>query len=261
MTPHDDHEKNRIAWDEMVEVHWDHPAQKRREFLAGWCSLKSIELAEVGEVRGRTLLHLMCQFGMDSLSWVRRGAVVTGVDISDRSIARAEELKKLAGLEATFVRSDVLDLIGVIDQQFDIVFQSHGAHCWISDMDKWAQVVAHYLKPGGLFFIVDDHPIICVYENPAYSYLHKEPIRYSDEPDYCDREHIIETERVEWQHPLSQIVNALIKAGLVIEKLDEYDKGYYPIEADWVEDNRYWYPPDGPPLYPLMFSLKARKAG
>ncbi len=259
--PNSDHEKNRTAWNEMVEVHWNHPDQKRKEFLGGRCSLKSIELDAVGDVHGRSLLHLMCQFGMDTLSWARRGAVVTGVDISDRSIARADELKKLARLDATFVRSDVLDLIGVIDQQFEIVFQSHGTHCWISDMDKWARVVAHYLKPDGLFFIVDDHPIICLWEEPPNSYLHKEPIRYTGEPDYCDREHIIETERVEFQHPLSQIVNALISAGLTIEHLGEYDKGYYPIQADWYEKDGYWYPPDGPPMYPLMFSLKARKPG
>ena len=120
--PNSDHEKNRTAWNEMVDVHWDHPDQKRKEFLSGRCSLKSIELDAVGDVNGKSLLHLMCQFGMDTLSWARRGAVVTGVDISDRSIERADELKKLAGLDATFVRSDVLDLIGVIDQQFDVVF-------------------------------------------------------------------------------------------------------------------------------------------
>ncbi len=243
----------------MVEAHWDHPAQKRKEFLEGRCSLKPIELHALGDVRGKSLLHLMCQFGLDTLSWARRGAVVTGVDISDRSIMRADELKKAAGLDARFIRSDVLELRGNLDEKFDIVFQSHGTHCWISDMKRWAQVVAHYLKPGGTFFMVDDHPIICIWEEPNYSYFHQEPVRYAGEPDYCDREFMVEDERVEFQHPLSEIVNALIKASLRIEHLGEYDKGYYPIHADWVEKDRYWYPPGGPPLYPLMFSVKARK--
>lgn len=255
----EDHEKNRLAWNEMVEVHWDHPAQKRREFLEGRCSLKPMELEALGDVNGKSLLHLMCQFGMDTLSWARRGATVTGIDISDQSIKRAEELKQQTGLAGRFVRSDVLDAIGLVDDKFDIVIQTHGTLCWISDLDRWAQVVAHYLKPGGQFFMADDHPIICIWETLPCSYLHKEPIRYSGEPDYCDREHIIETERVEFQHPLSQIVNAIINAGLILEHLGEYDKGYYPIEADWVEKDSYWYPPDGPPMYPLMFSLKARK--
>jgi SAM-dependent methyltransferase len=255
----EDHEKNRVAWNEMVEVHWDHPAQKRKEFLDGRCSLKPMELEAFGDVNGKSLLHLMCQFGLDTLSWARRGTTVTGIDISDQSIKRADELNKLAGLEGRFLRSDVLDAIGLIDEKFDYVIQTYGTQCWISDMEKWAQVVAHYLKPGGQFFMADDHPIICLWETPPNPYIHKEPIRYSGEPDYCDRDHVIETERVEFQHPLSQIVNAIIKAGLTIEHLGEYDKGYYPIEADWVEKDRYWYPPDGSPMYPLMFSLKARK--
>ncbi len=258
--PYDDHEKNRAAWNDMVEVHWDHPAQKRREFLDGRCALKPLELEAFGDVNGKKLLHLMCQFGLDTLSWARRGAIVTGVDISDQSIKRAEQLKKEAGLAGTFLRSDVLDLVGLIDDKFDLVIQTYGTHCWLSDLSKWGRVVAHFLKPGGQFFMADDHPIICIREKPPNSYFLKEPIRYSNEPDYCDRDYIVKEERVEFQHQLSEIINVLIDAGLTIERVGEYDHSYYPIEEDWVEDNnRYWRPPDGPPLYPLMFSIKARK--
>ncbi len=256
---HPDHEKNRVAWNEMVEVHWKHADYKVREFLEGWCSLHNIELREFGDVSGKRLLHLMCQFGMDALSWARRGVIVTGVDISDASIKRAHKLKQMADLKAEFYRCDILDLVGVIDGKFDIVYQSYGTHCWICDLDRWAQVIAHYLKPGGFFFIIDSHPISAIYEDTNCSYLSGGPFRYSDQPDYCDRDHIIESELVEFQHPLSAFVNALIGAGLVIERMDEYDKGYYPVQEDWYEQDGYWYPPGGPPRYPLMFSLKARK--
>ncbi len=257
---HPDHEKNRAAWNDMVEVHFKHPDHKVKEFLDGWNSLKSIECEEIGDVTGRSLLHLQCQFGMDTLSWARLGASVTGVDISDNSITRANELKKLAGLDdARFIRSDVLDLIGVIPEKFDIVFQSYGTICWLSDIDRWAEVVAHHLRPGGVFYIIDDHPIITIYLTESMTYLDKEPERYSNERDYCDFDYIVENERVEWQHPLSTIINAIIKAGLVIEKVDEYDKGYHNREKDWYQEGDYWYPPGGPPRYPLMFSLKARK--
>ena len=257
--PHPDHEKNRTAWNEMVEVHWNHPGYKVKEFLGGWNSLKAIERQELGDVDGKRLLHLMCQFGMDTLSWARLGAEVTGVDISDRSIARAQELAARAGLKATFVRSDVLDLIGVIDAQFDIVYQSYGTHCWIADLKKWAWVVAHYLRPGGTFLIIDGHPITCIWETPNHSYLRKEPIRYRNEPDYCDHTFLIKDELVEYQHPLSEIINSLIEVGLVLEKLQEYDKGYYPVDENWYNVGDYWYPPGGPTLWPLMFLLKARK--
>ncbi len=257
---HPDHEKNRTAWNEMVEVHIDHPSYKMNEFLEGWNSLKEIELEDLGDVTGKELLHLMCQFGMDTLSWARKGANVTGVDISDNSIMHADELKKKIGFdEAKFVRSDILELIGKLDKKFDIVFQSYGTHCWLADLTKWAEVVAHHLKPGGTFYIIDDHPILILYETEHERYLQKEPERYSGHPDYADSSYIIKNELVEWQHPISEFVNCLVKAGLVIDEMHEYDKGYYQMYEDWVRKGDFWYPPDGSPRHPLMFSLKAHK--
>lgn len=256
---HPDHEKNRTAWNEMTGVHFKHPDYKVKEFLEGRSTLKSIELAEVGDVHGKKLLHLMCQFGLDTLSWARRGAIVTGVDISDKSIERANELKEKAGLPAEFVRSDVLDLSGKIDNKFDVVFQSYGTHCWISDINQWAQVIAYFLRPGGIFYIVDDHPILHIYEVENGSYFDTAAERSSGERDYCDQSYVLKNELVEWQHTLSSIINSLIKAGLTIELVNEYDKGYYPVHEDWYEKDGYWYPPGGPPPYPLMFSIRTRK--
>ena len=257
--PDHNHEKNRKAWNEMVRVHYDHPDYRLDEFLNGWSSLKPIELDALGDVNNRSLLHLMCQFGMDSLCWARRGAKVTGVDISDDSIELARELAAKIHLKAEFVRSDVLDLVGRIDSQFDIVFMSHGTLCWLSDMNRLARVVAHYLKPGGTFFVVDDHPVHVLYETENVGYLDKNPTTYSGETDYCDRSYVIQSELVEFQHPLGEIVNSFIGAGLRIVELNEYNKGFWAVHEDWVQRDSYWYPPDGPPRYPLMFSLKAVK--
>ena len=258
--PHPDHEKNRIAWNEMVPVHYSHPDYRIKEFLAGESRLKPIERAALGDVRGKHLLHLMCQFGLDTLSWAREGAHVTGVDISDESIRRAEQLRREAGLEATFIRSDVLDLIGAIDHKFDIVFQSHGTHYWISDIARWGEVVANHLRPGGTFFLVDGHPAQVLFYDPPMAYFAPEPERTIGAPDYCDRDYRIKNELVEWQHPLSSILNALINAGLTIDHVGEYNKSFYQEKADWrpVGDG-YWTPPTGPAPYPLMFSVQATK--
>ncbi len=246
----------------MVEVHYRHPDSRVKEFLEGHSTLKSIEQEALGDVAGRRLLHLMCQFGLDTLSWARRGALVTGVDISDRSVDLANQLKSRAHLKAEFVRSDVLDLIGRIDRRFDIVYQSYGTHCWIRDLNQWARVIAHYLKPDGAFLMIDDHPIMPVFEDEGTTYFATQARVYSNAPDYCDRAYRVRNELVEWQHTLSDIVNALIKAGLEIEWLQEYDFSYYPVHEDWCEvPDRpgYWRPPGGPPPYPLMFSIRARK--
>jgi 2-polyprenyl-3-methyl-5-hydroxy-6-metoxy-1,4-benzoquinol methylase len=223
--PHEDHEKNRAAWNRMVDLHVNHLEYRTQEVIDGGSSLKRIELEALGDVRGKRLLHLMCQFGLDTLSWARQGALVTGVDISDRSIQVANELKVQCGLHAEFVRSDVLDLTGLIDRNFDIVFQSYGTHIWVSDMFKWAKVVSHYLKPGGVFFMIDEHPI-----NPLFLF------------------------------PGPEIVNALISAGLTIERLDEYNYGYYKLGAGWYKlDEHYYCPSGGPTKYPLMLAVKAQR--
>lgn len=255
-----DHEKNRVAWNEMVEIHYHHPDYKLKEFLDGWLSLKAIEREALGDVSGKKLLHLLCQFGMDTLSWARLGAQVTGVDISDKSIEYAEKLKQLAGFpEAKFIRSDVLELEGKLDDQFDIIFMSHGTICWIEDMNALAKTIARYLKPGGTFFIVDSHPVEILFITDKIGYLDKNPDRNTGERDYCDRDYVIPHEMVEWQHPLSEIINSLIDAGLTIKRLDEYNKGFYAVEEDWYREGDYYYPPDGPPRYPIMFALRAVK--
>ncbi len=257
--PNQDHEKNRRAWNEMAEVHYRHPGYRVDEFLDGASTLKSIELEEVGDVSGLSLLHLFCQFGLDTLSWARLGASVTGVDISDKSIEYARLLTEKAKLKAQFIRCDVLDLIGKIDERFDIVFQSYGTHCWISDLTRWAQVVTHHLKPDGIFYIADFHPVASVVEYDEVSYFKKGPYRYAGEPDYCDRTYRIKNQLVEWQHTLAEIVNSLIEAGLSILSLNEFDKSVDPGHDDWIRKGQYYYPPGESSRFPLMFSIKARK--
>jgi SAM-dependent methyltransferase len=259
----DHHEKNRAAWNQMVEVHYHHPDYKLHEFLDGWNSLKTIERDMLGDVSGMSLLHLMCQFGMDTLSWARLGATVTGADISDKSIEFAEKLRVAADIpDATFIRSDVNDLIGRINSKVDIIFQSYGTWVWLSDIKQWAKVIAHYLKPGGRFFIVDQHPVWGLFEpdfGDDFSYFDDKPQIWTDDRDYCDRDFIIKGDKVEFQHTLASIVNALIQAGLTIERLDEYNHSHYAKHEDWYQVGDYWYPPSGPTKFPMMFSLLARK--
>ena len=259
---HEDHERNRAGWDQMVDLHVKHMEYRTEDVINGGSSLKRLELEALGDVKGKHLLHLMCHFGLDSLSWVRQGAIVTGADISERALEVANEIKQKAGLEAEFIRSDVLDLIGKIDRKFDFVFQSYGTHCWISDISRWAEVVAHCLKPGGTFFIIDEHPanVLFLFPDENFSYFDTEPERTVNPTDYCETETHIDGEMVEWQHKVSDMVNALIAAGLTIERLDEYNYGYYKFGDGWTRmDDHYWLPPGGPTKFPIMLAIRARK--
>ena len=127
-------------------------------FKAGRITLNDIEIEEIGAVEGKSLLHLQCHFGMDTMSWARLGAEATGVDLSDASIDLANELNAELGLGTRFIRSNVYDLPDVLDGEFDIVYTSLGALCWLPDLTRWGQVIARFLKPGGTFYVRDEHP-------------------------------------------------------------------------------------------------------
>ncbi|MEW6050450.1 MAG: hypothetical protein AB1644_05230 [Candidatus Zixiibacteriota bacterium] len=131
---------------------------------------------------------------------------------------------------------------------------------WLADLQRWAAVVAHYLKPGGIFLLIDSHPVSVLFEETTLNYFSKEPERLIDSPDYCVREHRSKNESVEWQHTIANILNALIRAGLTIEKLGEYDFCFYPVKEDWIpKGDGYWYPPSGPTPYPMILLVRARK--
>lgn len=269
-------ESNRRLWDELTAIHLRaYPVQ---EFLDGRCSLRPVEVAEVGDVRGRALLHLQCHFGMDTLSWARRGARVTGVDFSAAAIDAARRLAEQAGLEARFLLSSVFDLPQKLDERFDIVYTGVGVLCWLRDIGAWGRVVARFLKPGGFFYIYESHPFIHTFDDelpeaertsggksrlvPRYGYFHrKEPFVFpGGGPDYADPGQRVASPSHEWVWSLSDVVNALTGAGLGIDFLHEHPKMPFKFIPGMVEDeDGLWHLPEYAGMLPLAFSLKARR--
>jgi SAM-dependent methyltransferase len=227
---------NRRNWDERVPIHAASRFYDVDGFKAGRSSLMSIELDEMDDVRGKSLLHLQCHFGMDTISWARMGAKVTGVDFSEAAIDLARSLSDELDIPARFVASNIYDLPVALDEpgQFDIVFTSYGVLGWLPDMPGWASVVAHFLKSGGTFYIVDGHPAKNIFDDEGdgglrvrYPYFgSSEPTVY--EPDggesytYTDGDTPLETAAYEWNHSLGEIVSSLAAAGLTIEFLHEF---------------------------------------
>lgn len=261
-------ESNRLLWDEMARVHIR--AYTEVQLLRdGVEILDEIELREVGEVRGKRLLHLQCHIGTDTLAWARRGAIVTGVDFSSEAIACAEALRDELRLSARFLRSNVYDLPGVLQEQFDIVYTSRGVLCWLRDLDAWARVVARFLKPGGIFYLMESHPILNALEERApgvlsfvRSYFHgREPTRWdAGGPDYADPSHRLQHPAHEWDWALSDVVNAVVGAGLRIEILNEYDREFFRrFPSMTSEDGRWYRLPQYAGMVPLLFTLRARK--
>ena len=229
--------------------------------------MDSIELGEVGDVRGRTLLHLQCHFGLDTLSWAREGAVVTGVDFSEESIRLARELTEKSRLEATFIQSNIYDLPDVLDEVFDIVFTSYGVLCWLNDLNRWAEVIARFLKPGGLFYIIDYHPLAWIFDSDAeddfhlrYSYFHSnEPLSFEVDGSYTG-DKIEPISDYEWAHGIGDIVTSIARAGLRIHFLHEFPMTtFQQFPFLKKHDDGYWYYEHSETQIPLMFSIRATK--
>jgi len=261
---------NLDRWNELVGIHAASAFYDLKSFLAGKCSLRSIEREELGDVSGKSLLHLQCHFGQDSLSWARRGAKVTGADFSSEAIKLARNLNEDLRLDARFICSDLYDLPQVLDGPFDIVFTSYGAICWLPDLVPWARVIAHFLKPGGTFYIVEIHPLANLFSEDqnapeltvAYPYFHSAtPLKWESPGSYADRQADVK-HRVsyDWVHSLGDVLNALIGAGLEVEYLHEFPYcvcGMLPCMEQGADG--WWRVKDRPDTIPFLFSLKATK--
>lgn len=266
---------NRAFWDEVTPVHAASEYYRLDEFRRGASVLHDFVVDEVGDVSGLSLLHLQCHFGLDTLNWARLGAEVTGVDISGASIDRARELASELDIPATFVQANLLEIDGQFDEQFDRVFTSFGALCWIGDLETWGRVAAHALKPGGVFYIAEFHPVLDTLQQstpinesndayPGYPYFGDGvPLRFDpegDDSDYAEPSFTSKETTFEWFHPVSAVIEALIDAGLMIERFREYPFITYNARRGMVQgDDGFWRLPPNVIALPLMFSIRASK--
>ena len=263
-------EANRRSWDARTPTHFKSRFYDVDGFKAGKSSLNSLEIDEMGDIGGKRLLHLQCHFGMDTMSWARLGAKVTGVDFSAEAISRARSLSEELGIDAEFVVSNVYDLPDVLDGRFDVVFTSYGVLTWLPDLDRWAEVVAHFLEPGGVFYIVDAHPFGSVFYDeedavdlrPFYPYSTRGtgPIAYEAWSTYTDGPDEEYGPTFEWGHSVGDILNSLISARLVVEFFHEHHfTAYQALPMMKQGEDGWWRLPEGGDLVPFLFSLKAAK--
>lgn len=260
-------ETNRAHWDELVGVHVRAPnAYDLDAFRAGDSTLKSIELDEVGDVRGKRLLHLQCHFGMNTISWAQHGARAVGVDFSPEAIALARQLSKEVGVEAEFVCSNVYDLPRNLEGVFDVVFTSYGVLCWLPDLAEWGKVIDRFLAPGGCFYIVEQHPLVAALSDRdgelvvSEPYFDVGPIEETRDGSYADESAVLEHKTsVEWQHSLSDVVDALAGNGLRIEFLHEFPFCMFQALPSMVKGADGWWRVPGRDDVPFLFSLKASK--
>ena len=284
MPNHDLHEENRRAWNVATEAHNSHKHDQAAFLRNGGSTLFPEEIELLGDINGKTLLHLQCNAGQDTLSLARLGATVTGVDISDTAIDFARQLSADSGIPATFHRADVYDWLAQAapgPERFDVVFSSYGTIIWLSDIPAWARGIAAILKPGGRFVLVEFHPFIHMFDeqwrlNGPY-FGEGKPLSFdSGIGDYVadsgaalapsgylegvqnftnpHRSH-------EFPWTLSDVAQALIDAGLNLRSFREYPyaNGARQFEGMRELPGGRMVPPEGMPNLPLMCSFVAEK--
>ena len=255
---------NRDAWGKLSQ---DHYAAFRKKLSQGGYDLNEYIRRELGDIRGKKLIHLQCNTGADSIRLAQMGASVTGVDLVPDNILYAKRLADDLGITGIrFIESDIMKLSQVHREKYDIVFTSEGVLGWLPDLGVWAKTIRALLNDNGFLYVFDSHPFFLAFDEGKlhrevyeikYPYFGKEPDvsdsigGYASEPKNGVKAYF-------WMHTVSEIVNALISAGLHIEYFNEYPENFFDSGDMTAEPNRglysYQYNKD---KYPMSFSLKA----
>ena len=261
-------EANRAHWDAVAPVHAASTFYDLPSFKTGSSSLHQIEVAELGDVAGKSMLHLQCHIGLDTLSWARAGAVVTGVDFSSKSLELARSLAEEVHIDARFVEANVYELEGKLDETFDIVFASYGVLVWLPELEPWMRVAARFVKPGGIFYIVDDPGLSDMMEetdageltvSKEYA-LGRGPQRYEGDMDYADPEAGPSPATYQTDHTVADVVTAASAAGLQVRWVHDHGGLAWQRFSSMTSDEDGWWrlPPPYDTL-PLTFSMMAIK--
>ncbi len=230
---------NMDSWNKRVAAHLTSDFYDMPSFLNGKNSLKSIELDLLGNIKGKKILHLQCHFGQDTLSLARLGADVTGVDFSEKAIEAARAIQSDLQLEAQFICSDIYALPLLLEEKFDIVFTSYGTIGWLPDLDRWAKVIQHFLKPAGAFVMADFHPVVWMFDDDfqevAYDYFQSEEIVETITGTYADADAPFTSKTISWNHGLGEIFEALFANGLQVNRFHEFAYSPFPCFKNTVE--------------------------
>ena len=224
-------EINKQSWNARTSIHLTSEFYDVEGFINGNNSLNDIEIELLGDLEGKSILHLQCHFGQDSISLSRLGAEVTGVDLSDKAIEAAKELAKKTNSNTTFICCDIYDLPKHLNKQFDIVFTTYGTIGWLPDLEKWAKLISNYLKPSGKFVFVEFHPVVWMFDDAfkkiTYNYLNTGAIVETENGTYTDKEADISEKYVMWNHGIGEVLNSLIRNNIEINSFDEFDYSPY----------------------------------
>ncbi len=266
---------NKANWNDRARVHRGSSTYRLDEYANNPATVSPVvqfDADQFGSFNGLRIAHLQCHIGTDTISLERLGAAsVIGVDFAPEAIATARQLADASGSKARFVEASVYDAPEAVGEKVDLVYTSIGTICWLHDIDRWARAVAGLLDVGGRFYIRDTHPFLFVFEEidgdirPHYRYRYTadEPLSWDEAETYTDDPAgvgITNTRHHEWSHSLPEVVNALIGAGMRIDRMAEHDGIPWQFVPSCIREGDLWHLPE--PLrsqVPALFSVEATK--
>jgi SAM-dependent methyltransferase len=254
---------NKALWNKKTPIHYNSEFYDNPAFLKSLNSLNSIEIDLLGNLVGRKVLHLQCHFGQDTISLQKLGAHATGVDFSEKALEKAKILSEQSQIYPDFICSDIYELDKNLRGHYDIIFTSYGTIGWLPDLKKWAQIINHFLKPGGIFLLVEFHPMIWAFdenfERIKYPYFNRAAIVEKEEYSYTDGAEI-KMNSVTWNHPFTEVFHSLLEEKLIIDDFQEYDYSPYNCFSNTVKIDENKYQIKGlEGKLPLVYSLKVSK--
>ncbi|WP_018627059.1 class I SAM-dependent methyltransferase [Niabella aurantiaca] len=255
---------NKASWNKKVRFHLESDFYDVAGFINGASSLNDIELNLLGNIAGKRILHLQCHFGLDSISLARMGAQVTGIDLSDKAIEAADDLAAKTQTAIRFICCDLYDLPNHLNETFDIVFTSYGTIGWLPDLDRWASVIATFLKPGGRFVFAEFHPVVWMFDDEfnkiGYNYFNTGPITETYSGTYADRNADLNQEYVTWNHGSAEVLSSLLRNGLKLTAFEEFDYSPYNCfrHTEEIAPKKYRIQHLGNKI-PMVFALMAVK--
>jgi 2-polyprenyl-3-methyl-5-hydroxy-6-metoxy-1,4-benzoquinol methylase/GNAT superfamily N-acetyltransferase len=255
-------EANRQSWGRISRDHYE---TFKKRLAENESTLSQTQIRELGDLQGKSLIHLQCNTGADSISLARMGARITGVDLVPENIHYARKLAADFGIDdARFIESNVLEIMDKHSEKYDVVYTTEGVLCWLPDLYLWARNVRHLLADDGFLYVLDSHPFFMAWDEEKlpelvvkYPYFQKN----TDEDEWIGG-YASESKKAtnySWMYTIGEIVTALSQAGLHIEWLHEFDWLFYQMSAEkQIQDEEgNWIYPEHREKLPYTFSLKA----
>ena len=256
-------EANKAAWGLLSKDHYSYLKKAFQDKKHGFSAIIEKEL---GDISLKTIIHLQCNTGGDTILLAQKGAIVTGVDLVPDNIFYARKLSQELGFNnIEFIESDIMELKEKHNKKYDMVFTTEGVLCWMPDLNKWAETVKNLLKENGVLYVLDGHPFYMIFDEKKLK-ENKLEIKYPyfiKKPDY--NEEIFgywsdnkKGDNYNWMYNVSEIINSLIKAGLTIEYFNEHDSLYFDNGGMENCNNGHCHYPFFDKKIPFTFSLQAR---